>query len=203
MKKNIVLVAIICSANILCAQPVTSILQSTSYGVPSSPAFELLPDNVSQVVHLVTPHDVQANLLSLYDNGHLRTGAAFDARPFAGFARSLASYQKDPLEQVAWRTVASLGTAPASDNAADALLALGLRIPILDFGDPRSDAAYITKIENTYNMYLRNHPPMENESPADADARHQGASDTCNAVRTEFINNSWNAVKLEAGVGLV
>lgn len=208
MMKKIMVFAValavtLCSAVYLRAQPITWVIQSTSYGVPTSAAFELLPDNVSQVVHLVTPHDIQTNLFSLYDNGHLRTGAAFDARPFAGFARSLQSYQKDPLEQVAWRSVASVGTAPASDKGSDALIALGLRIPILDFGDPRADAGYITKIENTFNKYLRDHPLTGDASDEERMARLKAATDTCQAARTEFVKNSWNAVKLEAGVGYV
>ncbi len=203
MIKVILVVAILFSAQQLYAQPVTAIIQSTSYGVPTSPAFELLPDNVSQVVHMITPHDIQTNLLSLYDNGHLRTGAAFDYRPFAGFARSLQDYQKDPIQQVAWRSAASLGTAPASDNSSDALIALGLRIPILDFGDPRADVAYITKIENTFNQYLHNHPLSGDASDEDRMDRLKAASDTCQAARAEYVKNSWNAVKLEAGIGYV
>jgi hypothetical protein len=197
------LLVVLCSAKNIFSQPITSILQYTSYGVPTSPAFELLPGNVSQVVHLVTPHDVQTNLLSLYNSGHLSTGAAFDYRPFAGFARSLKAYQKDPLEQVAWRSVTSLGTAPASDNPADALIALGLRIPILDFGDPRASADYVTKIENTFNKYLHDHPLTGDASDEERMARLKAASDTSQAARTDFVNNSWNAVKLEVGIGFV
>lgn len=200
---SFILCITLCIAEFSSAQPVTSVIQSTSYGVPSSPAFELLPDNVSQVVHLVTPHDIQTNLLSLYDNGHLRTGAAFDGRPFSGFAKSLQSYQKDPLAQVAWRAVASVGTAPASDNPSDALIALGLRLPILDFGDPRADAAFIAKIEGTYNKYLTDHQLPGTASDQDRLNRLKAASDTCQAVREEFIKNSWNALKFEAGVGFV
>ncbi|MEP7233857.1 MAG: hypothetical protein ABI778_01055 [Ignavibacteriota bacterium] len=202
-RRIIILLCFFCTISSVSAQPVTSILQSTSFGVPSSPAFELLPGAVSQTVNLITPHDVQANILSLYDNGHLRTGAAFDARPFAGFATSLKAYQKDPLQQVAWRTVASIGTAPAGDKSSDVLLAAGLRIPILDFGDPRSDAGYIATIEKTFTQYLRNHPLPGDASDEDRTARLVAASDSTQAVRSAFIRDSWNALKLDAGVGIL
>src|SRR5690348_888164 len=63
------------------AEAVAELVNGVSYGVPTSPAFALLPQQSSEIVHLTTPADFQGNAASWIDGAKLKTGAAFDWRP--------------------------------------------------------------------------------------------------------------------------
>jgi hypothetical protein len=174
------------------------------FGVPSSPAFELLPDKPSEVTHVTTPKDLQANARTFFTGTELRTGMAVDVRPLSGMAQSLREYRKDPGKQLAWRTVLSFGTSARSTGSSDVVLALGLRLPVLDRGDPRADSAYISRLESAYRAALekQEQPGLEDEgSDSLFQERANRASAAIQAVRDSFRLENWNALRLDLGVG--
>lgn len=177
---------------------------SLDFGVPSSPAFELLPDRPSEVTHVTTPKDLQANVRSFFTGTELRTGVAMDIRPFSSLASSLQQYWKDKGKQVAWRSVLSFGTSARATGSSDVILALGLRLPVLDHGDPRADSAYIRRLEGAYQQALDSlgQPDLEDEgSDAVFAARAESASAAIQPVRDSFRLAKWNALRLDLGVG--
>jgi hypothetical protein len=177
---------------------------SLDFGVPPSPAFELLPDRPSEVTHVTTPKDLQTNVRSFFTGTELRTGVAMDIRPFSGLASSLREYWKDRGKQVAWRTVLSLGTSARATGSSDAILALGLRLPVLDRGDPRADSAYISRLETAaQNAFLRQgQPPLDSaESDAFFKQRVDSVSAAIQSTRDSFRLAKWNALRLDLGVG--
>ena len=82
---------------------VASVLQPGYFGVPSSPAFELLPDKPSEVTHLLTPRDFQSKAMAWQENGKLLVGVAVDTRPFVASAGDLTSYARSWRRRVAFR----------------------------------------------------------------------------------------------------
>lgn len=185
---------------------------SLDLGVPSSPAFELLPDRPSEVTHVTTPKDLQTNIRSFFTGTELRTGAALDIRPLSGLASSLKEYWKDRGKQVAWRSVLSLGTSARASSSSDVILALGLRLPVIDKGDPRADSAYIHRLESAYQSALEGEgqpdlPDDDSDSASQArsdsvfQARADRASAAIQAVRDSFRLSKWNALRLDLGVG--
>lgn len=173
------------------------------YGVPSAPAFELLPDKPAQVTHLTTPKDLQGQLSTWYDGSRFNTGIAADARPFAGLAGSLRDYQKRPMSQVAWRTVVSIGTARRGASSSDVVSAIGLRIPLVDRGDPRSRVGYVDSLERTYLKALGSfgQPPFNVTSDS---LRHRAdsASKLTDAYRRSQLRRWWNAPRFDVGAAL-
>jgi hypothetical protein len=168
------------------------------YGVPASPAFELLPDKPSQVTHITTPKDIQARLSQWYDGAHINSGAAADGRPFAGLAGSLRSYQRNRLEQIAWRTVLSAGT--VRKGASDVLAAIGLRVPVVDEGDPRAKPGYVDSLEGAYLAALdRMGPPPFDATPAQLRERADSASKATGRFRQDHLKAWWNALRVDVG----
>jgi hypothetical protein len=167
------------------------------YGVPSSPAFELLPGKVSEVTHVTTSSDVSAAVSALFKGSTLQSGAAIDSRPLAWFAGSLEEYQKNPFNQIKFRTVLSLGTASQKDSK-NILLAAGVRIPIIDRGDPRLDLHHQQNLINTLEPIFAAQPPADITLE---EWQKKVASTDANAakVRAEFIKKSWNKGKLDVG----
>lgn len=174
-------------------------IQSGSYGVPSSPAFELLPGKPSEVVHTGTPHDVSSNLLGLLDGTRLRSGAAFDIRPAAPLAGSLANYQNGEWwSQAAWRTVLAVGTASASDIDGDVLLSAGVRIPLIDEGDPRADKNYTNMLQKKFVDALNVQPDID-DPDATINKMTQEATKNLDPIREKWVRDHWNAFRLNIG----
>jgi len=175
-------------------------IQSVSYGVPASPAFELLPGKPSEVVRIATPHDISTSLLGLLNGTRLRTGAAFDIRPLATMAGSLREYQSGSLlNQIAWRTVLAVGTIAAPDASGDVLLSAGIRIPLIDRGDPRADKEYADRLQRTFINGLDVQPGL-NDPDAAIDSLTLNAAKNLEPIREEWIERSWNAFRVDIGL---
>jgi hypothetical protein len=208
MKKIIfIFVAIVildnCAARAQDSTKINSLLNEVPYEVPSSPAFELLPNKPSEVTHLTTPKDLAANFSSFVDGGKLKSGAAVDIRPFAYAVGSLNEYQSKPLKQILWRSVFSLGTASESKTNSDIYIAAGLRIPIIDAGDPRANKKYLNDLEDAYNNATQANPPPLNETYDDYKTRSAKIAKAANldSIRTAFTNTHWNAWRWDVGIG--
>ncbi|HET7463868.1 MAG TPA: hypothetical protein VFJ82_21610 [Longimicrobium sp.] len=188
------------------AQPgsgaIESLVSQISFGIPSSPAFALLPGQASEVQHVVTPHDFQSAISTWTTDGKLHAGAALDFRPFST-AGSLREYQQHPSRQIAWRTVFSAGTAQAADGSTDVMVAAGLRIPVIDRADPRADPAVVRRLENAYQAaLLAQGPPGLNATPEKFVQRADSAAKLIQPVRDSIAAANWNRLKWDLGVGL-
>jgi hypothetical protein len=182
------------------------IINEVSYGVPSSPAFELLPDKPSEITSLVTPHDIATNVSNVIVNGRLKTGFAFDIRPLAYQVGSLELYQKPKswLKRIIWRTVLSIGSAPKNDEGHDVFLAAGIRVPIIDGSDPRADVAYLANLESAYVAALNRNQALNLNKDllieAQLRADNLDNDSLVKSVRETFLTNSWNKPKWDIGI---
>ena len=122
--------------------------------VPDSPAFTVLGLTPEEVARPTTGRALAAALLNGVDRrGVLQSGVAFDTLPYlalAGNLLTLDSYRGRNNYHVRFlaRTQLSVATAEASDEDDKAMrLALGVRMTILDQGDPRTDTVLDACVE--------------------------------------------------------
>jgi hypothetical protein len=181
-------------------------------GVPTSPAFALLPDQPTQVTHVTTPKDIQAQAASWFDGAKINSGIALDVRPFAALAGSLTQYQASGLRRAAFRTVFSAGTDKRGGSSADVITAFGIRVPLLDRGDPRNQPAFIDSLIKIYLNTPAAAPPLDdgsrappgapgfNDSDAQIAAFHKPALALMDAYRTKRKLAWWNAQRVDVGL---
>jgi hypothetical protein len=163
----------------------------TEIVAPDSPAFTILglsPNNVSKPN---SPASLAASVLNAFDdNGHFQSGAAIDVVPFLilrAKSYSLGQYTDKGIHaytiRVLSRTSVSFATVKGTSSPDTAVrMATGIRISLLDFGDPR---AAFQKCVGTINIPLDpNHP----ESPSDP----QLATDL-KKCRDDAAKKVWNA----------
>ncbi|MEO7041602.1 MAG: hypothetical protein ABI035_05005 [Gemmatimonadaceae bacterium] len=175
------------------------LIQSVSYGVPASPAFELLPNKPEEVAPLVSGHDFQTNAKTWLDGTALRIGIAVDSRPFVKNGGSLSQYQRSTVRQIAFRTMLSAGTARATDGHAT-IAAIGVRIPLVDDGDARADSEFVQLAAGTINRVIASLPqPPLNADASFFAARMKIADKALDSLRDDYERRKWNARKLELG----
>ncbi len=178
------------------------LVNAVGYSVPTSPAFELLPNKPSEVSNLVTPKDILAIVPTFVHKGKVKTGVAADVRPFSYLVGSLAKYQKSPVSRVFWRTVVSVGTAPDPNQNNDAFLSTGIRMTLIDRGDPRANKVYTDSLAGAYARSLvRQGPPPFGITPEQQQARHEAAIKAADSLRSKFIKDCWNKFRLDIGYG--
>jgi hypothetical protein len=178
-----------------------ALVSTMDYGVPESPAFELLPERPSEITDVVTPTDFKSALSAWHDGNKLRTGAALDTRPLVRSGGSIQQYRSSWLRQAAFRTVFSAGTSAAVEGSTDVVLAGGIRIPLIDKGDPRGDQAFGDRLAQAYDSALATlkQPPFD-ATMATFEARAETASTAIEPVREKFRREHWNSLKLELGL---
>jgi hypothetical protein len=177
---------------------IADLLNAIAYGVPTSPAFALLPEQPEEVNHLNKPADLAGQVGTWFSGTNLRGGAALDYRPITRVG-GLGQYRQSALRQAAFRSVLSAGS--ASGEGADVLLAAGLRIPLLDRGDPRLDQAYEEAIVGVLARELQICPPRLDETVDQRKARcGPQVDDSIQAVQDEYTARTWNAMRLDFGL---
>ncbi|MCI0429406.1 MAG: hypothetical protein L0210_02530 [Rhodospirillales bacterium] len=179
---------------------ISRLISTVEYGVPDSPAFELLPDRPSEVAHAVTPKDFKSALSTWRDGQKLRIGAALDTRPLVRSGGSLAEYQTSWFRQAAFRTVLAAGTAAAVEGSTDVVIAGGLRIPLVDRGDPRADPTFNQQLAEAYAKGLEDQgPPPFDATKEQLAERAAIASKAIEPLREAYRRNHWNALKVDLG----
>lgn len=166
----------------------------TEIVAPDSPAFTVLglsPNNVSKPN---SPAALAASVLNAFDdNGHFQSGAAIDVVPFLALrakSHSLGQYARQDVHAYAIRVLArtsvSFATVKGTSSPDTAVrMATGVRVSLLDLGDPR---AAFQKCVGAINIPTDpNHP----ESPSDP----QLASDL-KKCRDDAAKKVWNATSL-------
>jgi hypothetical protein len=113
--------------------------------VADSPAFTVLGLTPEDISRPTTARKLATSLLNGVDrNGILQSGVAVDTAPYlavAGHLVELGEYRRRYPLRFASRLQLSLATTKASSEEDNAIrAALGFRVTIFDFGDPRTDA---------------------------------------------------------------
>jgi hypothetical protein len=183
---------------------VKSLLNTVGYDVPSSPAFELLPNKPSEVTHLSTGKDIVTSASNFIDNGKLKAGAAFDIRPGAYFAGNLHAYQTNFVNRLLFSSVFSMGTASESSKNSDVYIGAGLRIPLIDNGDPRCSREFIAAVDTAFIRAERRHHPMHNPETDNERQLRQAQIDreaNLDSIYKRFTADHWNSLRWEIGLG--
>lgn len=111
--------------------------------VPTSPAFSILGISPEEVVRPESPRELGMAILNGTDEkGNLHQGIALDFVPYELIGgANLADYRMNWLDRILSRTQISLATSKGSDEDDKSLrVAVGLRITLIDCGDPRTDS---------------------------------------------------------------
>ncbi|MDQ6827727.1 MAG: hypothetical protein M3081_02545 [Gemmatimonadota bacterium] len=178
----------------------SGLLAPVYYGIPTSPAFALLPNQPTEVANIATPKDFQYNFKAFHDGLKLRAGVAVDTRPFVASVGDLDDYNSSWVKRAMFRTILSAGTATAIDGTSDIIAAAGVRIPLIDNGDARGDPAFLESLSRAYNKALiAQGPPPFPPNRDSLDARAVRASAALVPLRDEYAASHWNALKLDVG----
>jgi len=121
----------------------------SSYAVPDMPAAAFLGATPATITRPATARDFLIGLASGVDeHGNARQGFALEASPSAivpGFGVSLEEYRRpgvNPRYLLA-NLLVSVGAARAAGDTAPTILAYGLRVTLVDRGDPMRDPAFL------------------------------------------------------------
>lgn len=111
--------------------------------VPTSPAFSVLGISPEEVVRPESPREFGMAILNGTDvKGNLHQGIAIDFVPYELLGgANLVDYRMNLLDRILSRTQLSLATSKGSSEADKSLrAAVGLRMTLMDWGDPRTDS---------------------------------------------------------------
>jgi len=92
-----------------------------------------------------------------------------------------------------------VGTIAAPDASGDVLLSAGIRIPLIDRGDPRADKEYADRLQRTFINGLDVQPGL-NDPDAAIDSLTLNAAKNLEPIREEWIERSWNAFRVDIGL---
>lgn len=111
------------------------------FAVPDAPALAVLGLTAQDVIRPATPQALATTIADGFDaQGNFQQAIAIDIAPFrllAGDQLTLAAYNQDPLTRYLARTQLSLATTKGVGEDDEAWrVAFGLRLNLLDFGDP-------------------------------------------------------------------
>lgn len=136
------------------------------FAVPESSAFTVLDVTPTTITRPTTPSELASSLLNGVDkNGNFQTGIALDFAPYMlaqGGQIGINAYNANckmsavdglnhcgfSLLRFATRTQISVGTTKgASANDKSSKLAVGAKLTIFDFGDPRLDRGFLQRLD--------------------------------------------------------
>jgi hypothetical protein len=118
---------------------VATAYEAVTFAVPESPAFLFLGTSPTKVARPASVHDLGAEILNgIGSDGRAKQGLAFEISPqfYVRTRVTLAQYQGSPIRYALAATRLSFGTVKSAGDTSSTDLALGIRIPIFDHGDP-------------------------------------------------------------------
>jgi hypothetical protein len=120
------------------------------FAVPESPAFTFLNFAPATVTRPNTPRDFVAALANGIDEtGHVRQGISLEVTPaylIPGLGVGLTEYQNSFFKRLLSNAQLSLATVRASGDTAATDLGFGLRLTVLDNGDPMKDPLFTSQL---------------------------------------------------------
>lgn len=201
------------------------------FSVPDMPAFKALGTEPSKVLRPSDPEAFAASFSEFFQGSEIVVPKAFAAE----FSPALlAKYGDLTLREYSDRqrlygVRVSIGT--QRDSAGSSLIAVGIRLPIIDAGNPKADKAFLDKLagilrhqrqkrEAYIDIYadslhktdedLANDTLLKKAALAYAEKRlasdtlTPGGSDSAIALeRKRYVESHWNAEKLELAAALV
>jgi hypothetical protein len=147
------------------------------FTVPESPAFVFLSASPAKVTKPTTAREFAAALVSGIDeNGKVRQGTAMEFLPsivFKGIVKptGLLGYQARTFKYWWSNLQASLGTVRTSGDSTSTDLAFGVRLPILDRGDPMADRRVSDALVGAMIRCASQKPPGVPIPPVDPPAK--------------------------------
>lgn len=166
--------------------------------VPESPAFIFLNASPTKVTRPGATRDFGASLINgVNDEGKVQQGFALEATPIdvvPGFNLTLPEYRKW-LNFVAANAQLSVGTVRAAADSASTDLAVGLRLTLLDRGDPLLDHTFTTEL----GAKLRKCTAIDPDKPDEKAIAACADSVTSEAYGT-WTREHWNAQRVAVGV---
>lgn len=168
--------------------------------IPDSPAFTFLRLSPSRISRPGSTRDLALELLNGFDEeGRVRQGFALEISPSYVFSTggiSLKEYQENDGKYVLENLRLSLGTVRTAGDSAATDFALGLRLKLLDRGDPMRNRAFTQRVGD---LLLQALPSPEAGPDAEPDSVALGRE--LRQHRTGWTRAHWNAYRLEmAGV---
>ena len=188
---------------------------SVDLAVPESPAFTVLGVTPSNVVRPSTGKDLATSLLNGIDqNGNFQTGIALDMIPYllaVGSKITITEYRASYMTRFISRASVSFGTTKGVTDDKATRLAVGLRLSLFDFGDPRSDSQLDACFNTAFAAFVSNFRPPDlmklDQAAADAaekrlqalisSLRNSGETDDAFEARMAT-NQQFQAAKLQA-----
>ncbi len=166
--------------------------------VPESPAFVFLGASPAEVTRPTTLRNLGASLVEGIDeDGRVRQGLAFEVTPaFYLTSVTLKEYRDSWTKYAISNLQLTLGTVRSSGDSASTDLALGLRMPLLDAGDPMRNKAFTdsigARLRRSECIPGGEAPPDE----IDPDATAQCLAAAAAPVAEQWVKNHWNASAL-------
>jgi len=163
-----------------------------SFAAPESPAFTFLNFAPASVTRPNTPRDFVAALANGIDeDGKVRQGISLEVTPsylIPGLGVPLDQYQKSFFKRVLANTQLSVATVRSAGDTAATDLGLGIRLTLIDNGDPMSHPEF-TNVLGDQLLTCSSGPPD-----------FKPALDCLGAVnerlRAQFLQAHWNATRL-------
>jgi hypothetical protein len=158
---------------------------------PESPAFTFLNFAPATVTRPNTPRDFVAALANGIDeSGHVRQGISLEVTPaylIPGLGVGLDAYQTSQFKRILSNTQLSIATVRASGDTAATDLGVGLRLTLVDRGDPMADAAF-TKALGDAMLSCKPRLPGESVLPC--------LGEQADKLRGPYLKSHWNSTRL-------
>ncbi|MFB3910484.1 MAG: hypothetical protein ACE15D_19000 [Candidatus Eisenbacteria bacterium] len=166
------------------------------YAVPDAPAFTFLGVSPTAASQPGSPRDMAVTLLNAVgEHGEIQQGFALDVTPstlLPALNVDLDRYQKSWSAYVLATTQLSVGTARASGDSASTDLAVGIRVNLVDEGDPMRDPGFTAALAKAF-ADCRPALPGERSSQSCLDEKSE-------ELRAAWFEEHWNARRLSLGL---
>jgi hypothetical protein len=175
----------------------TAAAQNSIFAVPESPAFTYLGMSPTRIARPTTARDLGVQLLDGVDSlGRSVQGFAIEVTPWLlrpAWQITLDDYRKSRLKYMFANLQMSLGTVKTSGDSASTDMAFGLRVTLIDHGDPMLSKEY----EDGLVKILKNGPSpdvvLDDHRMAEFNA---AKSAKIGALRQQWLRERWNAARL-------
>jgi hypothetical protein len=161
------------------------------FATPESPAFTFLNFAPATVTRPNTPRDFVAALANGIDEtGHVRQGISLEVTPaylIPGLGAGLDAYQTSQFKRILSNTQLSLATVRASGDTAATDLGVGLRLTLVDRGDPMADSSF-TKALGDAMLSCKPRLPGESVLPC--------LGEQADKLRAPYLKSHWNSTRL-------
>lgn len=174
--------------------------QTVNFAIPESPAFTFLGVNPTKVARPGSTRDLGVALLSAIDStGRMLQGFAADFTLWTvipGFDLPLSTVQSSWPHYVLSTAQISLATARAQSDTASTDIALGLRLTLLDQGDPMLDNEFTRALGTALLRCAPSQPGLGGRAEQEA-CLHRARGELAQLWQRRH----WNEPRISVGLG--